>query len=63
MPLICNAMLPILAILIAARAFSGYNTLEDLLALEPSDGEMIHLQWKDSMLEEPFVKSMSSRHD
>jgi hypothetical protein len=56
-------MLPILAILIAARAFSGYNTLEDLLALEPSDGEMIHLQWKDSMLEEPFVKSMSSRHD
>ncbi|KAH7123434.1 hypothetical protein B0J13DRAFT_680096 [Dactylonectria estremocensis] len=29
MPLICNAMLPILAILIAAKAFSGYDTIED----------------------------------
>lgn len=61
MPLICNAMLPILAILIAARAFSGYDTLEELLALEPEEGEMMHLQWRDSILEEPFFKSMSSR--
>ncbi|KAK7398162.1 hypothetical protein QQX98_012469 [Neonectria punicea] len=61
MPLICNAMLPILAILIAAKAFSGYDTIEDLLALEPSEGEMIHLQWRDSILEQPFFKSMSSR--
>ena len=61
MPLICNAMLPILAILIAAKAFSGYDTIEDLLALEPSEGEMIHLQWRDSILDQPFFKSMSSR--
>ncbi|KAK7422901.1 hypothetical protein QQZ08_009350 [Neonectria magnoliae] len=61
MPLICNAMLPILAILIAAKAFSGYDTIEDLLALEPSEGEMIHLQWRDSILEQPLFKSMSSR--
>ncbi|KND89402.1 hypothetical protein TOPH_06078, partial [Tolypocladium ophioglossoides CBS 100239] len=61
MPLICNAMLPILAILISAKAFSGYDTIEDLLALEPSEGEMMHLQWRDSILDEPFFKSMSSR--
>lgn len=61
MPLICNAMFPILAILIAAKTFRDYNTIEDLLALEPSEGEMVHLQWKTSILDQPFFKSMSSR--
>lgn len=45
------------------EAFSGYDTLGDLLALKPSDGEMIHLQWRESILEEPFFKSMSSRRN
>lgn len=61
MPLVCNAMLPILAILISAKAFSGYDTIEDLLALEPLEVEMMHLQWIASILEELFFKSMSSR--
>lgn len=45
MLLICNAMLPVLAILNASNAFRDYNTIEDLLAIEPEplDDEMIHL--------------------
>jgi hypothetical protein len=54
-------MLPILAILIAAKAFRSCDTLEDLLALEPPEGEMIHLEWRAGILEEPFFRSMSSR--
>ncbi|KAH7250906.1 hypothetical protein BKA59DRAFT_369348, partial [Fusarium tricinctum] len=61
MPLICNAMLPILAILIAAKALRSCDTLEDLLAIEPPEGEMIHLEWRAGILEEPFFRSMSSR--
>ncbi|KAL8396616.1 hypothetical protein RB594_003623 [Gaeumannomyces avenae] len=60
-PLICNAMLPILAILIAAKAFRDYNTIEDLLGIEPPESEMVHLQWKENILDQPFFKSMSSR--
>lgn len=61
MPLICNPMLPILAIAIAERAFRDYDTIEDLLDLEPEDDEMLHLQWKESILDRPFFKTMSSR--
>ncbi|KAK0747306.1 hypothetical protein B0T21DRAFT_300960, partial [Apiosordaria backusii] len=61
MPLICNPMLPILAILIATKAFKDYETIEDLLDIQPSEGEMIHLQWKESVLDLPFFKSMSAR--
>jgi hypothetical protein len=61
MPLVCNAMLPILAIAIADRAFRDYDTIEDLLALEPEDDEMLHLQWKESILNQPFFKTMSLR--
>lgn len=61
MPLICNAMLPILAILIAEKAFRDYDSIEDLLALEPPEGEMYHLQWRNTILDQPFFKSMSAR--
>ncbi|KAL2273120.1 hypothetical protein FJTKL_04930 [Diaporthe vaccinii] len=61
MPLLCNGMLPILAIAIAAKAFRDCDTIEDLLALEPVEGAMLHLQWKDSVLEQPFFKTLSSR--
>ena len=37
--LVCNAMLPILAILVAIKAFRDYDTLEDLLAIQASEGE------------------------
>ena len=43
------------------KAFRDYDTIEDLLALEPSEGEMVNLQWRDSILDQPFFKSMSSR--
>ncbi|KAK0621131.1 hypothetical protein B0T17DRAFT_276620 [Bombardia bombarda] len=42
MPLLCNPMIPILAILVANKAFRDYHSLEDLLAIEPLDDEMIH---------------------
>ncbi|EJT68897.1 hypothetical protein, variant [Gaeumannomyces tritici R3-111a-1] len=61
MPLICNAMLPMLAILIAAKAFRDYDTLKDFLDIKPPEGEMVHLRWKDSILDQPFFKSMSAR--
>ncbi|KAK0641459.1 hypothetical protein B0T16DRAFT_214715 [Cercophora newfieldiana] len=61
MPLVCNAMLPILAILVATKACRDYDTLEDLLAIQASEGEMVHLQWKESVRDLPFFKSMSAR--
>ncbi|KAK2038166.1 hypothetical protein LZ31DRAFT_132679 [Colletotrichum somersetense] len=61
MPLICNPMLPILAILVAAKAFKDYSTLAELLAIEPTDGEMLQLRWKDDILDQPLFKSTSSK--
>jgi hypothetical protein len=61
MPLIYNARLPILAILISAKAFSSYGTIKCLLALKPLDSEIMHLEWRDSILDKLFFKSMSLR--
>jgi Protein of unknown function (DUF3435) len=61
MPLICSPMLLILAMLIAAKAFRDYNTIEELLDIVPPEGEMLYLQWKESVLNTPFFKSMSAR--
>lgn len=61
MPLICNPMLPILAILITTKAFQDYETIDDLLAIQPSVGEMVHLQWKKGVRDLPFFKSTSAR--
>ncbi|KAF3760107.1 hypothetical protein M406DRAFT_324906 [Cryphonectria parasitica EP155] len=63
MPLVCNAMLPILAILMAARAFRDCATIEDLLAIETTRGrdEMVRLEWKDDMLDQPLFTSTSQR--
>lgn len=43
-PLICNLMLPILAILIAAKAFRDYDTIKELLNIVPPEEEMLYLQ-------------------
>ncbi|KAK2022058.1 hypothetical protein LX32DRAFT_574259 [Colletotrichum zoysiae] len=61
MPLICNPMLPILAILVAEKAFKDYSTLTELLAIEPADDEMLQLRWNDRILDQPFFKSASSK--
>ncbi|KAK0735962.1 hypothetical protein B0T21DRAFT_288972, partial [Apiosordaria backusii] len=61
MPLICNPMLPILAIFISRKAFKDYETIEDLLNIQLLKGEIIHLQWKESVLDLPFFKSMSAK--
>ena len=43
MPLICNSMLLILAMLIAAKAFRDYDTIEELLNIVPPEEEMLYL--------------------
>ena len=57
MPLTCSPML----MLIAAKAFRDYDTIEELLDIVPPEGEMLHLQWKEGVLNTPFFKSMSAR--
>ena len=54
-------MLPILAMLIAAKAFRDYDTIEELLDIVLPEEEMLYLQWKESVLSTPFFKSMSAR--
>ena len=54
-------MLLILAMLITAKAFRDYNTIKQLLNIVPLKGEMLYLQWEESMLNTPFFKSMSAR--
>ena len=50
-----------MAILIATKAFRDYETIEDLLEIQLLEGEMVHLQWKESVRDLPFFKSMSVR--
>jgi len=43
MPLICNPMLLILAMLITAKAFRDYDTIKELLNIVPLEGEILYL--------------------
>lgn len=43
MLLIYNPMLPILAILVAIKAFRDSETIEDLLAIQPPKREILQL--------------------
>lgn len=54
MLLIGNEMLAILIILITAKAFRGYDTIEDPLAPEPSGGKTVHLQRRESIPDQPL---------
>lgn len=61
LPLFCQLILFILAILVAKLAFRDYETIEELLDLVPPDGEMYPLQWRESMVDLPFFESMSAK--
>jgi hypothetical protein len=61
LPLFCQPILFILAILVAKRAFRDYETIEELLDLVPPDGEMYPLQWRESVVNLPFFESMSAK--
>ncbi|KAH8799672.1 hypothetical protein F5884DRAFT_113557 [Xylogone sp. PMI_703] len=61
LPLFCQPLLFILAILIAKRAFKDYETVEELFSLVPPDGEMYPLQWSERVVDQPFFESMSAR--
>jgi hypothetical protein len=54
-------MLPILAILIAKKAFRDYDTIEELPGIVPQDDEMHPLAWKENVLNMRFFESMSAR--
>jgi hypothetical protein len=61
LPLFCQPMLFILAILVAKRAFKDYETIDELLDLVPPNGEMYPLQWSKSVVDLPFFESMSAK--
>ncbi|OCK93213.1 uncharacterized protein K441DRAFT_566606, partial [Cenococcum geophilum 1.58] len=61
MPLIYNPILLILAMLVVIKAFRDYDTIKELLNIVPLEGEMLYLQWKESILNTPFFKSISVR--
>ena len=58
-PLIYSPILLILAMLITAKVFRDYNTIKELLNIVLLKGEMFHLQWKESILNISFFKSIS----
>jgi len=54
MPFIYSPMLLILAILIIAKMFKNYNTIEKLFNIIPLKGEILYLQWKKNILNITF---------
>jgi hypothetical protein len=59
--LLCfNPMLFYLSRLLAHNAFRDYSTYEELLGIVPPEGEMLHLHWKEELLETPFFISEST---
>jgi hypothetical protein len=55
-------LLPYLAVLLSSGAFRDYDTIEQLLAITPSEEDgVIHIRWKDKLLEHPFFVAQSSK--
>ena len=59
-PLFCNPVLTILARAIADDAFKDYRTAEELLDIDPPNGEMHHLHLNESILDRPFFQVAST---
>lgn len=58
-PLIVNLMLFMLAIFLAAGAFKKYDTIEQVLAVEPlTDQKYWVLEWADHVLDCPVFPEM-----
>ncbi|KAF8652167.1 hypothetical protein AX16_004524 [Volvariella volvacea WC 439] len=56
-PLFCNPILTHLAMFLAKGAFRDYKTMEELLALQPSnEEEMFLLRWEPHMLDLPIYQ-------
>ena len=60
-PLFCQPMLFILAILVAKGASRDYKTIEELFDVVPPAGEMCALQWDENVVRMPFFESTSTR--
>jgi len=54
-------LLTYLTIGIANDAFRDYKTEEELLEIEPPDGAMYPLQWKEGVLKMPFFQGQLGR--
>jgi hypothetical protein len=57
MRLYFNPILSLLARLLVHGAFRDYCSIEDILQVEPPEGEMQQLYWKDNLLNKSFFKS------
>ncbi len=60
LPLFCQPVLFILAILVAKKAFKDYETIEEFLDLVPPDDEMYPLRWSQNVIDLPFFEGMSA---
>jgi len=56
-------MLVKLAICLANNAFRDYKTIDEVLTLEPLDGEMYQLEWDPSVLDTPFYQDAEGEID
>ena len=57
-----NPVAFILAIALADGAFRDYATLDEILAIEPPSDEAIwQVEWKESILDTPFCRAITSR--
>lgn len=55
-PLFWNPVLTHLAMFVGKGAFQDYETMEDLLDLEPLEKEMSRLEWDPSVLDTPLYR-------
>ena len=56
-------MLVKLAICLANNAFRDYKTIDEVLALEPPDGEMYQLEWEPSVLNTSLYQDAEGQID
>jgi hypothetical protein len=61
LPLLYNPMLPILAKAIFEKAFQDFETIEQLLAIEPPEDGMRHLRFTEKLLNKPFFQGSDGR--
>jgi len=56
-------MLVKLATCLANNAFRDYKTIDEVLALEPPDGDICQLEWEPSVLDTPFYRDAEGQID
>ncbi|KAH7113182.1 hypothetical protein B0J11DRAFT_619325 [Dendryphion nanum] len=61
-PLYQNALIPYLAAFLSRRAFRDYKTLQELLAVTPTqEHRAFQIHWKEDLLEAPVILNQSTK--